>query len=70
MVLLCVSLSQTQDQFNDFLFNYEQLSSDITFCNPSFVLIAGDFNARTSWWRNDSKTSGAHELRQQLVLMG
>lgn len=47
MVLLCVSLSQTQDQFNDFLFNYEQLSSDITFCNPSFVLIAGDFNVET-----------------------
>ena len=29
---------------NYFLFNFEQLVSDITSYNPSFLLIAGDFN--------------------------
>ena len=53
MVSLYRSPSQTQDQFNEFLLNFEQLLSDII----SLFLMAGDFNARTlSWWRKDSTT--------------
>ena len=38
--------------------NLEELLSDITSCNPSFLLIAGGFNTRTlSWWWIDSTTS-------------
>ena len=58
MVSLYRSPSQTQDQFNEFLLNFEQLLSDVFFCSPSFLLIRGDFNAKTSsWWRKDSTTS-------------
>ena len=30
-----------------FLLNFEERFTDITSCNPSFVLIAGDFNVET-----------------------
>ena len=42
--------SQAQDQFNDFLLNFEQLLFDITSCNPSFLLITSNFNLTTSSW--------------------
>ena len=58
VVSLYRSPSQTQDQFNDFLLIFEQLLSDI-----NFLLIASDFNARTSfWWGKDSTASEGTEL--------
>ena len=63
VVLLYKSPSQTHDQFNDFLLNFEQLLSDSTSCNPSFLLMAGDFNARTSsWFSKDSATLEGTEV--------
>ena len=54
MVSLYRSPSQTEDQFNEFLLNFEQLLSNIISCNPRLLLIAGDFNVRTlSWWRKN-----------------
>ena len=63
VVSLYRSPGQTQEQFNDFLLNSEQLLSDITSCNPSFLLIAGGFNKITSsWWRKDSTTSEGTQI--------
>ena len=55
VISLYRSPSQTQDGFNEFWLNYEQLPSEIIFWNPSSLLITGDINVRTSsWWRNDA----------------
>ena len=55
VISLYRSTSQTQDGFNKFWLNYEQLLSEIIFWNPSSLLITGDINVRTSsWWRNDA----------------
>ena len=72
VVSLYRSPSQAQDQFNEFFLNFEQLLCDIISCNSSFLLIAGDFNARTSsWWRKDSAASeGTQIVKHLLVLMG
>ena len=41
-----------------FLLNFEQITCDIAARNPSFVLVTGDFNARTAnCWRNNMTTS-------------
>ena len=72
VVSLYRSPSQAQDQFNEFLRKFEQLLCDIISCNSSFLLIAGDFNGRTSsWWRKDSATSEGTQIVKHLpVLMG
>ena len=58
VVSLYRSSSQTQDEFDIFLINLEQLICDIIAKNPLFVLITVDFNARSSnWWKNDHSTS-------------
>ena len=47
VVSLYRSPSQTQDECDIFLINFEQLISDIITKNPLFVLITGDFNVRS-----------------------
>ena len=52
------SPSQTQDQFDILLINFEQLIGDAIAKNPLFLLITGDFNVRSAnWWKNDLCTS-------------
>ena len=39
-------------EFDIFLISFEKLIGDIIAKNPLFVLITGDFNARsTNWWK-------------------
>ena len=57
MISLYRSPSQTHDEFYDFLLNFEQFLCDAIARNPFFVLIIGDFIAKTAkWWRNDTAT--------------
>ena len=52
------SLSQSIDEYDEFLRGFEGVIDYINQCNPSFTLIAGDFNARCNkWWKNDSNNS-------------
>ena len=52
------SPSQTHDEFDDFLLNFEQVSCGIIARNPLFDLVTGDFNARAgNWWRNNMNTT-------------
>lgn len=45
------SPSQTNDEFEQFLKSFEEILISISERNPSFIVILGDFNARSaSWW--------------------
>ena len=55
--------SQTQDEFDDFLINFQPALSDIIASNPLFVLTTNDFNARAAnWWRNDMTTTESTKI--------
>ena len=52
------SPSQSTDEFESFLSNFEQLLDDVSQCRPSLSIITGDFNARSvSWWSNGINTT-------------
>ena len=57
VISLYRSLSQSNDEFDQFLLNFEKLISDKMSQNPHFILVTGDFNVRSSsWWKNDLTT--------------
>ena len=57
LVLIYRSPSQTSDQFDIFLANFENLVEYHNNLNPYLLLVKGDFNARCSnWWANDINT--------------
>ena len=57
------SPSQSTDEFESFLLNFEQLLDDVSQCRPSLSIITGDFNARSvSWWSNDINTTEGLKL--------
>ena len=60
-VIYC-SPSQSCSEFEDFLFNLEKLINQIKQLKPSFTIILGDFNARSSdWWPDDiTSPEGTH----------
>ena len=48
------SPSQNQSEFDNFTINFELMLSKMHAENPFCVMIAGDFNCRsTQWWEND-----------------
>ena len=56
------SPSQNTNEFDNFLFGFEQLLSKLVKNKPPFIAILGDFNARLSnWWNEDITTiEGTH----------
>ena len=61
-VIYC-SPSQSTDEFESFLLNFEQLLDDVSQCRPSLSVITSDFNARSvSWWSNDINTTEGLKL--------
>ena len=48
VISLYRSPSQSKDEFDQFLLNFEQLISDIMSQNRHFLLVTGDFNFRSS----------------------
>ena len=42
------SLSQTSDEFDSFITNLEKIVVVISRSNPQFLLLIGDFNAKSS----------------------
>ena len=56
------SSSQSCNEYEDFLFNLEKPINQIKQLKPSFTIILGDFNARSSdWWPDDiTSPEGAH----------
>ena len=56
VVSLYRSSSQTYDEFDSFITNLENIVVDISSSNPHFVLIIGDFNAKSSNWSSNDAT--------------
>ena len=63
--------SQSTDEFESFLLNFEQLLDDVSQCRPSLSVITGDFNARSvSWWSNDINTTEGLKLSSMSSSVG
>ena len=57
------SPNQTSDDFNSFTTNLEKLVVNISSTNPHFILMIGDFNAKSSnWSSNDTTTAEGAQL--------
>ena len=56
-ITLYRSPSQSIDEFERFLFDLDHLLHDISSLNPSFVILLGDFNAKSSSWYSHDITS-------------
>ena len=57
VISLYRSPSQSTYEFEEFLSNLDQTLHDISSLNPSFIVLLGDFNARSSSWYSHDKTS-------------
>ena len=57
IVSLYRSPSQTNDEFDEFIINFDLMLHDISSLNPSFVMILGDMNAKSSSWCSNDSTS-------------
>ena len=65
------SPSQTSDDFNSFTTNLEKLVINISSTNPHFILMIGDFNAKSSnWSSNDTTTAEGAQLDYLTSLYG
>ena len=57
------SPSQTTDEFDSFLLNFEQILNEVRQGKPSLSVITGDFNARSSsWWSSDINSTEGLKL--------
>ena len=57
LVVTYRSLNQYKNEFNEFLSNLERLLNNVKQLEPYFLVILGDFNARSkSWCLNDITT--------------
>ena len=57
------SPSQTNDEVDTFLSNFQMLLNDINNRKPSLSVVTGDFNSRcSSWWSNDINTTEGLKL--------
>ena len=57
ITLIYSSPSQSSEEFDTFLSNFELLLDYIANCNPFVGIIIGDFNARSSNWCSSDKTT-------------
>ena len=56
-------ISQSQEDFYDFLYSLDQLLSNMISQNPIFLLVTGDFNVRSScWWKNNCITGEDNKI--------
>ena len=61
------SPSQTSDDFNSFTTNLEKLVVNISSTNPHFILMIGDFNAKSSNWSSNNTTTAEGALLDYLT---
>ena len=54
VALIFRSPSQSSNEFEEFLVNFDKLLNQVNMLKSSFTVILGDFNARSrSWWSDD-----------------
>ena len=61
------SPSQISDDFNSFTNNLEKLVINISSTSPHFILIIGDFNAKSSNWSSNDTTTAGGALSEYLT---
>ena len=65
------SPSQSVNEFDDFLLNFEKLLNQISQLKSSFLVILGDFNARSrSWWCEDKTSREGAQLESLTISCG
>ena len=63
VISLYRSPSQSKDEFDQFLLNFEQLIPDRISQNPHFILVTGDFNVQSSpSWKKDLTTTEGNQV--------
>ena len=63
--------SQTSDEVDSFITNLDKMVDDTSRSNPHFVLIIGNFNAKSSnWSSNDITTAESAQLNYLTSLYG
>ena len=71
VITLYRSPSQTSDEFQSFISNLEKLLININSFDPHFVILLGDFNAKSkSWSINDTTTEEGTILENLTSLFG
>ena len=71
VITLYRSPSQTSDEFQSFISNLEKLLININSFDPHFVILPGDFNAKSkSWSINDTATEEGTILENVTSLFG
>ena len=58
IIVLYRSPSQTSTEFNNFQHNLEKILSDVKQLGSTFLIVLGDFNAKSkTWWTHDITTN-------------
>ena len=71
VVSMYCSPSQTSNDFNSFTTNLEKIVVNISSANSHFILMIGDFNAKSSNWpSNDTTTAEGAQLDYLISLYG
>ena len=61
------SPSQTADEFDQFIDNLDELLQSIRLLNPSFTILLGDFNAKSSAWSSTDPTTNEGHMLESLA---
>ena len=59
--------SQTADKFEEFIFKLDHLLHEITLMNSSFIVLLGDFNAKSSTWYDKDTTANEGSMLESLT---
>ena len=63
--------SQSSNEFEEFLVNFDKLLSQVNMVRSSFTVILGDFNARSgSWWSDDITSFEGSYIDSQTTTYG
>ena len=65
------SPSQNQQEFDNFMINFEQILSKISAEEPYAVIITGDFNCRSrQWWEGDNENDEGKQFEALMSDLG
>ena len=67
VITLYRSPSQTSDEFQSFISNLEKLLININSFDPHFVILLGDFNAKSKSWSNNDTTAEEDTILENLT---
>ena len=69
VIALYRSPSQTSDESDSFISNLEKRLININTCGPHFVILLGDFNAKSKSWSVNDTTTGEGTILENLTFL-